>query len=337
MAVKTFRIDTKELKNRYVQAPLAGFSDIAMRIQAARYGAGLVYTEMISATALARGSIETLNMVRDTQRDEAPVALQLFGSDEDDLRKAIGICEENGKYDFLDFNLGCPVPKVMKQDAGSHLLKDLDKAYRLVKAMVEASHKPVIVKSRLGFKDPEDCVKIVEALQDAGAKAIAMHGRTRDEFYLGLPHYDLLKKAREHCKVTFIANGNLGESNALKMLDYIGADAVMFGRKAIGNPFIFSNMIALEEGKETKEPTLEERVAASREFLGLEYSRGRNPVILSKELRASMPAFFAGITNARKIRSLLVKCDSQEQYLELLEKIENHRIDGGEENEDTEI
>lgn len=327
MNIKAFRIGDIELKNRYVQAPLAGFSDLAMRNQAYRHGAGLTYTEMISATALARGSEETLNMVKETQRDEGPVALQLFGSDEEDLKKAIQICEENGKYAFLDFNLGCPVPKVMKQDSGSHLLKDLDKVYSLLKTMVNTSKHPVVAKARLGYSNPEDCVKVVDAIQNAGVKAIAMHGRTRNEFYLGTPHYDLLKKAREECKVAFIANGNLGLNNFLEVLDLTKADALMFGRNAIGNPLLFEDLIAKEKGESVKEHDLDEKISLVKEFLDLEYSRNRDPMVLSRELRASVPAFFNGTHNAKRIRGALVHCSSKEEYLKVISDIENHRLE----------
>ncbi|HBR86103.1 MAG TPA: tRNA dihydrouridine synthase DusB [Firmicutes bacterium] len=330
--MKTFSIADTVLKNRYVEAPLAGFSDVAMRILAARFGAGLVYTEMISAAALSRGSLETINMVKETKRDEAPVALQLFGSDEEELKKAIKVCEENGRYNFLDFNIGCPVPKVMKQDAGSHLLTDLDKVYRLVKAMVDTSQVPVIVKSRLGYSNPEDCVKIVDVLQSAGVSAIAMHGRTRNEFYLGLPHYDLLKKAKEESKVPFIANGNIGVDNALEILAETGADAVMLGRKAIGNPMVFKQLIAREEGEPIPQLTLQNQVELMKEQLELEYSREVPPERISVEFRAAAPAFFQGFPNSRKIRSLLVKCSCKENYIDALNKIVEHRID--EDNKD---
>lgn len=318
--MKGFNISDIQLKNRYVQAPMAGFSDVAMRIMAAKCGASMVYTEMISASALARGSLETEEMVRETKRDLVPVALQLFGSDPEELVKAIGICESIGKYDFLDFNLGCPVNKVLKQDAGAHLLKDFNKLYSLVRALVEHSHAPVIAKARMGFSDPDDCVKIVEVLQSAGVKAIAMHGRTRNEFYTGTPHYDLLRKAREACRVTFIANGNVTSENSLEVLEQTQADALMIGRGAIGNPLVFKQLLAREEGSELPEITLEGQIALLKEQLDLEYSRNVPAEKISVEFRAAAPAFFQGLKNSRKIRTLLVHCSSKEEYLEALDK-----------------
>lgn len=327
---KKFTIAGLELANRYVQAPLAGFSDVAMRIAAARHGAGLVYTEMISAAALARHSEETLEMVRETRRDECPVALQLFGSDAEELRTAIRICEAEGRYAFLDFNLGCPVPKVMKQDAGSHLLTDLDKAYSLVKAMVETSSIPVVVKTRLGYSNPEDCVKIVQMLVSAGVSAIAMHGRTRNEFYTGLPHYDLLTRARQACPVPFIANGNIGPDNALSIMESTSADAVMIGRNAIGNPLVFTDLLAVEDGLERPVRTVETQAQLLREQLALEYSRNVPPAKISVEFRAAAPAFFQGLPNARRIRGLLVHCSSQEEYLQAVDRIVEVARDGEE-------
>ena len=317
--LKTFKIDSIELKNRYILAPMAGVSDIAVRICAARHHASLVYTEMISASALARDSKETLLKIRETQRDEAPLSLQLFGSRIEDIRKAIPVLEAEARYTFLDFNLGCPVNKVMKQEAGSSMLKDLDNLYSLIREVVSLSLHPVTAKARIGYSDPKDCVQIVEALQEAGVSAIAMHGRTRNEFYQGLPHYDMLKEAREASRVTFIANGSIGIDNFQKVLEYTGADAVMIGRNAIGNPGVFEQMEQVELG-ETPEPiSYERQKTLFMELLDLEFSRPLPERKIASAFRAIAPEFFNNMPNSKRIRNLLVKCSSKQDYLNVME------------------
>ena len=316
---KPFKIGSTELKNRYVLAPMAGVSDVAVRICAARHHASLVYTEMISASALARDSRETLLKIRETQRDEAPLSLQLFGSRIEDIRKAIPILEAEARYSFLDFNLGCPVNKVMKQEAGSSMLKDLDNLYSLIREVVSLSHHPVTAKARIGYSDPKDCVQIVEALQEAGISAIAMHGRTRNEFYQGLPHYDMLKEAREVCKVTFIANGNIGMDNFQKVLEYTGADAVIIGRNAIGNPGIFEQMEQVELGETPEHISYERQKALFLELLDLEFSRPLPERKIASAFRTIAPEFFNSLPSSKKLRNLLVKCSSKQDYLNVIE------------------
>lgn len=331
-AVGKFRIADIELENRYVLAPMAGVTDVAMRICAHRHGAALTYTEMISASALARNSRETLDKIRETHRDEGPVSLQLFGSDIEDIRKAIPILESEATYTFLDFNLGCPVNKVMKQDAGSYMLKDLYSLYSLMREVVRLSHRPVTAKARIGYSDPTDCVSIVRALQDAGVQAIAMHGRTRNEFYTGEPHYDMLKEARKASIVTFIANGNIGLENFQRVLEYTGADAVMIGRNAMGNPAIFESMVSIERGESPRAIDLESQKALFLELLDLEFSRDVDERKIASAFRAVAPAFFQNLPNSKRIRNALVRCSCREDYLQALSIMDNKKSEEDDEN-----
>lgn len=330
--IKEFKIDSVTLKNRYVEGPMAGFTDLAMRTLAFEHGASLAYTEMISANALAYGSSETLDMVKDTQKDIGPVALQLFGSEIPNIKKAIAIVETYGKYTFLDFNLGCPVPKVMKQNAGSHLLKDLDYLYTLMKTIVETSHHPVIAKTRLGFSNPEDIVNIVKTLEAAGVKAIAIHGRTREEFYLGKPHYDSIAKAKEIATVPIIANGNIDVSNVDKVFAKVKPDAVMICRKALGHPTIFTDLLNNEEGKESVVDSFNNQKTLLLEHLRLEAESSRDSLKSALQMRAIAPTYFIDFPYARQMRTALVKCQTLSDYVAVLNGVVNPESLSGENN-----
>lgn len=302
---------------------MAGFTDLPMRSLAFAGGAALAYTEMISANALAYDSPETQRMVTDTQKDRGPVALQLFGYEITHIETAIDWVEAHGKYAFLDFNLGCPVPKVMKQNAGSHLLLDLDYLYTLLRAIVIRSKHPVVAKTRLGFTDPDDIVKIVKVLEDAGVSAIAIHARTRSEFYAGKPHYDEIAKAKAVATIPIIANGNIDDSNAFEVMEKTKADAVMIARKALGNPLVFTNLVRKEKGLAPLQLTFAEQERFLKEHLAREYDHPLDLHVVSLQMRAIAPAYFASFPNAREIRSLLVKCQSEEDYLGVLAQAED--------------
>lgn len=319
MALKTFNIAGIELEDRYVQAPLAGFSTITMRNFAHRYGASLCYTEMISANALYYNSKDTLEMLEDTKRDEGKLALQLFGYEIDHIKKAIEIVEEKADYTFLDFNLGCPVPKVMRQNAGSHLLTDIPYLYKLMREIVKKSSHPVVAKTRLGFSNPEDIIEIVKALESAGVKAIAIHGRTRSEYYTGKSHYDYIAKAKSIANVPIIANGDIVIDNAKEVFDITNADALMIGRNAVGNPLIFKDLIDIEEGKTPQKRTYIENLAILKEYIEYAYEFENDPHRISLALRSIAPAFLNGLPSIKKVRTMMVKCNSKEDYLNVID------------------
>lgn len=319
MSLKKFEIAGIELKDRYVQAPLAGFSTITMRNFAHRYGASLCYTEMISANALFYGSKDTLEMLDDTRGDEGPLALQLFGYEIDHIERAIEIVEEKAEYTFLDFNLGCPVPKVMRQNAGSHLLTDLSYLYELMSAIVKKSSHPVVAKTRLGFSNPEDITEIVKVLESAGVNAIAIHGRTRSEYYSGHAHYDLIAKAKSIATVPIIANGDIGSDNAQEVFETTNADALMIGRKAVGNPLIFQDLVDLEEGRTPRQRTYLDNLKILKEYIEYAYEFENDPHRISLALRSIAPAFLTGLPSIKKMRTMMVKCKSKEDYLNAID------------------
>lgn len=322
MPIKAFKIDNITLKNRYIQGPMAGFTDLAMRTLAFRAGASLSYTEMISCNALAYDSQDTIEMVKETQKDIGPVALQLFGYELDHIEKAIHMVEELGRFDFLDFNFGCPVPKVMKQKAGSHLLLDLDYLYKLTRLLVTTSKHPVMVKTRLGFTNPEDIFKIAKVFQDAGAKAIAIHGRTRSELYSGTPHYDLIKEVKQQISIPVLLNGNLNETNGLKILQDSKCDAAMFARATISNPTLFTNLLRQEEGQPQIVPTLQMQLSLLKQHIDLIFQKKEEERIIALEMRSIAPAYFAKFPETKSLRIALVHCQSKQDYLNAIDQAE---------------
>ena len=231
-----------KLKSRMVLAPLAGVSDSAYRYICHREGAALSYTEMISAKGLYYKSSGTAELFRIDEK-EGPVGLQLFGSEPEMIAYAVRELADN-PCAFFDINMGCPVPKVVKNHEGSALLADPDLAARLVEAAVKASEetskKPVTVKMRIGFGEAKDYVSFAKKMEEAGAFAIAVHGRTREQYYSGKADWDAIKKVKDAVGVPVIGNGDVRSiEDADSMLSKTGCDLVMIGRGSMGDPWVF--------------------------------------------------------------------------------------------------
>ena len=207
--MKKFSIGGIELSNRYIQAPLAGYTNRAMRKLAYLHGAALTYTEMISASAIYYNNVKTFDMIP-TKKEDGLLALQLFDGEIDKILYAVKKVDEIGVYDFLDFNMGCPVLKVIKQRAGSYWLKREEELYELFKTLVNNSSRPVILKTRIGFdRNNVNILRVLDIAHSAGISAVAIHGRTRSEFYSGKVDYDIIKCAQEKNLMPIIASGDL--------------------------------------------------------------------------------------------------------------------------------
>lgn len=322
---KKFEIGNITLPNRYILAPMAGYTNEPLRKMAREGGAGLVYTEMISATALAYNNQKTFDMLpRDNS--ENPLALQLFGGDKNIILNAIDFVEKEAKYDFLDFNMGCPVPKVMKQEAGSYWLKRQDEVYDLLHSMVQKSHKPVIIKIRLGFdKKHINAVEIAKIAEQAGIKALAVHGRTRDEYYNGFPHYDEIAKVKNSVSIPVIANGNIDLNNIAEVEEITNADAFMIGRGCLGNPLIFTDLINSEEGKSFIEHTLEKQIDLMKkhfdmiinymgEYNGVRYFRGLSVL------------YVKGFDNAKYIKNKLISMNTVDDFNSIIKETKDYYL-----------
>lgn len=232
------------IPNQVVLAPMAGICNEAFRRICKRYGVGLMVAEMVSDKAIGFGNQKTLKMTK-VHPDEHPISMQVFGSDVESMVEAAKFLDENSDCDIIDINMGCPVNKVAKKaEAGASLLKDPQKVYEITKAVVEAVSKPVTVKIRIGWdNDSINAVQNAINIEKAGAKAIAVHGRTRSQFYSGVANYDVIKAVKEAVSIPVIANGDVDSAQKAKyVLEYTGCDAVMVGRASQGNPFIFKEI-----------------------------------------------------------------------------------------------
>ncbi|MBP3703214.1 MAG: tRNA dihydrouridine synthase DusB [Lachnospiraceae bacterium] len=260
-------IGNVELDNPVILAPMAGVTDLPFRILCKEQGAGLVTTEMVSAKGIYYNSKNTEKIMEITER-ERPAALQLFGSDPVIMSEMAKRIEERN-FDILDINMGCPVPKVVNNGEGSALLKNIPLAYKILEAVVKAIDKPVTVKFRKGFEDgDEQALELAKAAEAAGVSAVAVHGRTRQQYYSGKADWAIIRQIKEIVRIPVIGNGDIFTAeDAKQMFQETGCDGIMVARGAKGNPWIFREILAALEGKElpendrfTEKPAWEELV-----------------------------------------------------------------------------
>ena len=237
-----WKIGSVEIENPFVLAPMAGITDLPFRLLCKEQGAGLLYTEMVSAKAISYHNRNTVSLM-ETDPKEHPVALQLFGS-EPELMGEVAKSIEDQPFDILDINMGCPVPKVVNNGEGSALLKDPALIREIIKAVSGAVRKPVTAKMRIGFEGADvDPVEIARIMEDAGAAAIAVHGRSRQQYYSGRADWETIRRIKEAVSVPVIGNGDVDSpEKAEAMFRETGCDAVMIGRAVRGNPWIFREM-----------------------------------------------------------------------------------------------
>jgi len=317
-----------QIKNDLVQAPLAGYTDYAMRSMATDYGAGLVYTEMESCESLYYCAKPTLHDLAETKMDkkrnpDEKLALQIFGGKSDIVLSSIPIFEKYGDYDFLDFNCGCPVPKVIRQRAGSFWLTRTDELVDLASKMVKASSKPVIFKMRIGFDSLLDMPSLCKRLEDVGVQGFAIHGRLRSEYFSGPVHYDVIKAIKEKVSVPVIANGEITETNFQEVLKKTGADAVMIGQHAMGYPKIFEDMNRIEQGLTPNKTTLEGQIGDLRKHLDLIFSV-KEEHQAAGIMRSISLKYLKGFDDIKKVRLELVHCETLAQYLDVLNRAEEN-------------
>lgn len=236
------KIGNVKLKSDIILAPMAGFTDVGFRRLASQYGAGLTVTEMVSAKGLCFGNKNT-SILLETSNEESPVAVQIFGSEPEFIAKAVKH-QLIKKFDIIDINMGCPVPKIIKNGEGSAILKDIGKVYEIIRAGVENTDIPITVKIRLGFDENSiNAVNIAKTAEKAGASAITVHGRTREQMYSGKADWNKIKEVKAKVTIPVIANGDIATYiDYIKVKEITNCDGVMVGRGALGKPFIFSEM-----------------------------------------------------------------------------------------------
>ena len=308
------------LDNNVVLAPMAGVTDLPFRLLCKEMGAGLICMEMVSAKAIYYNNKNTIDLLQ-IHPDETPVSLQFFGSDPkimSEMAKRI----EDRPFSFLDINMGCPVPKVVNNHEGSALMKEPKLAAEIVRSIANAIDKPVTVKIRKGFDDDHiNAVELAKRLEDAGAAAIAVHGRTREQYYSGKADWEIIRQVKQAVTVSVIGNGDIfSVQDGKRMLEETGCDGIMVGRGARGNPWIFRELIHyLETGEVLERPTPKEikQMIERHSKLQLKY-KGEYTAI--REMRKHISWYTGGLPHSAALRAAVNQAEDFDTLQQLLDE-----------------
>ena len=316
--MKHLKIGNVELENRYILGPMAGVTDLPFRLLCKEQGAGLLCMEMVSAKAIYYNNRNTESLL-EIHPDETPVSLQLFGSDPKIMSEMAKRIEER-PFAILDVNMGCPVPKVVRNGEGSALMKEPKLVYEIVSALVKAIDKPVTVKIRKGFDDDHvNAVEIAKIIEEAGAAAVAVHGRTREQYYSGKADWDIIRQVKEAVSIPVIGNGDVtSPQKADELVRQTGCDGIMIARGAEGNPWIFSEMIHWEEtGELPPRPDKDEirEMMLKHARLQLKY---KGEFCGIREMRKHVAWYTKGLKGASRMREKVNAVESLEELENLL-------------------
>ena len=312
------KIGNVELKNAIALAPMAGVTDLPFRLLCKEQGCGLMYTEMVSAKALLYKNRNTKPLL-ETRPEEEPVAVQLFGSDPE-IMSEMALQLEEGPYAIIDVNMGCPVPKIVNNGEGSALMKDPKLAEQILTAMVKKLHKPVTVKFRKGFNDSNiNAVEFAKMAESCGVAAVAVHGRTREQYYSGKADWEIIRQVKEAVKIPVIGNGDIfTPQDAKRMLEETGCDGLMIARGAKGNPWIFREINHyLDTGELLPRPGREEirEMLLRHASLQVEY---KGEYLGIREMRKHVAWYTAGLPHSSALRNEVNQVESYEDFKALI-------------------
>ncbi|MFC5704265.1 tRNA dihydrouridine synthase DusB [Cohnella faecalis] len=302
------KIGNIEMPNNVVLAPMAGVCNPAFRLIAKEFGCGLVCAEMVSDKAILHGNQRTLEMLFVDER-EKPLSLQIFGGDKESLVAAAQYVDKNTNADIIDINMGCPVPKVTKCDAGARWLLDPNKIYDMVSAVTDVVDKPVTVKMRIGW-DSEHiyAVENARAVERAGGAAVSVHGRTREQLYTGKANWDIIRDVKQAVNIPVIGNGDVvTPEDAKRLLEHTGCDGVMIGRGALGNPWmLYRTVHYLTRGEMLPDPSPAEKIRIAMLHLDrLANLKGENQAV--REMRKHMAWYLKGMPGAARVKDSLME------------------------------